>query len=155
MFVFFASTAYALELPEGVKDYYKDKVSSAPGKSEGVGPTEKPKTQQGVDVGRRDTKEYDFKDESSSALVMKAWEELNKKDEDAVMAYTSRCIELYEDKAKDQEAELDGFAPAGSEENYQYFRYRFRFHGYSPGVLKGFFCVYIIRLSREVKECQS
>lgn len=112
------SLAHALELPEGAKAYYKDMVSSAPGISEGVGPTTKPQRQQGVDIGRRESKEYDFKDESSSALMMKAWESLNKKDEGGVLAYTLRCIELYEAEAKKQQALLSGFAQTGSEAEY-------------------------------------
>ncbi len=111
--------AFALELPEGVKDYYKDGVASAPGRSEGVPPTvKKADVKEGVDMGRRETKEYDFSDESAGALMAKAWEALNKKDEQALTAYTSRCIELYEEDAKDQEAKLDAFAPSGSEADY-------------------------------------
>lgn len=118
--IFTNFAAYALELPDGVRDYYKDRVSSSPGRSEGVGPTQKPKTKQGTDIGRRETKEYDFSDESAPALTIKAWQALNNKDEDGLLAYTSRCIELYEDRAKDQEALLDDFAPSGSEGNYEY-----------------------------------
>ena len=117
----FTVSAFALEVPDGVKDYYKDNVSSSPGISEGVGPTEKAKRQEGVDIGRREeTKQYDFSDESSLTLAAKAWEALNKKDEDSVLAYTERCIELYEQKARDQEASLDDFAPSGSEKAYDY-----------------------------------
>ena len=112
------SLAHALELPDEAKEYFKDKVSSSPGISEGVGPTCKPQTQQGVDIGRREAKEYDFGDESSPTLMMKAWEALNKKDEAGVLAYTGRCIELYEKKAKEEEASLKDFAQAGSEKDY-------------------------------------
>jgi tetratricopeptide (TPR) repeat protein len=116
----FVPQAYALDMPPGTKQYYKDKVSSAPGTSEGVGPTKKAKKQEGVDIGRRQSEEYDFSDESSSALTLKAWEALNKKKHDAVLAYTSRCIELYESKAKDEESILDDFASSGSEADYAY-----------------------------------
>ena len=113
------TSASALELPEGVRDYYKDNVASSPGTSEGVPATvKKADVTEGVDMGRRETKEYDFSDESPGALMAKAWEALNKKDEQAIIAYTSRCIELYEEDAKDQEAELDAFAPSGSEADY-------------------------------------
>jgi len=118
--IFSGFNTYALDLPEGTKDYYKDKVSSSPGKSEGIGPTQKAQTRQGVDIGRRETKEYDFSDESAAALTAKAWEALNNKDKGGVTAYTSKCITLYEDKAKDQEALLDDFAPSGSEAKYEY-----------------------------------
>jgi hypothetical protein len=118
--LFFIPSAFALDLPPGAKEYYRDRVSSTPGRSEGVGPTGRPEVQKGVDIGRRDTKEYDFTDESSSALTIKAWEALNKKDEDAMVAYTSRCIELYEDKAKGEGSKLNDFAPSGSEATYQY-----------------------------------
>jgi hypothetical protein len=120
--VFFAilSLAHALELPEGAKQYYKDKVASSPGVSEGVGPTKKPDVQQGVEIGRRESKEFDFGDETSGNLTIKAWEALNNKDELAVVAYTSRCIELYEPKAKEEQASLKDFAPSGSEKNFQY-----------------------------------
>ena len=64
----FTGTAAAMELPPGAKGYYRDRVLSAPGESEGVGPTKKAEVQEGVDIGRRETKEYDFSDESSSAL---------------------------------------------------------------------------------------
>ncbi|MFC1807992.1 hypothetical protein ACFL0T_06475 [Candidatus Omnitrophota bacterium] len=109
-----------MEMPQGAKEYFKDRVASAPGTSKGVGPTQKPTTQKGVDVGRRETKEYDFSNESSLALVAKAWEALNNKDEGGVIAYTSRSIELYEKEAKAQQSSLKDFAQSGSEEKYQY-----------------------------------
>jgi len=119
VFMLTANSALALELPKGLKEYYKDKVAGSPGVSEGVAPTVKEaEVKTGVDIGRRGTEEYDFTDESANALTAKAWEALNKKDEAAMLAYTSRCIELYTEKAKDQEAKLDDFAPAGSERDY-------------------------------------
>jgi len=119
LIAFFVGSVFALELPEGVKDYYKDGVANSPGTSEGVPPTvKKAEIKEGVDMGRRETKEYDFSNESAGALMAKAWEALNKKDEQALTAYTSRCIELYEEDARDQEAKLDTFAPSGSEADY-------------------------------------
>jgi hypothetical protein len=118
--VIFVSTTLALELPEDVRGYYKDNVTGSPGVSEGVPPTvEKADTKEGVDMGRRETREYDFSNESPGALTAKSWEALNKKDERAVLAYTSRCIELYQEDAEDQEARLDDFAPSGSEADYE------------------------------------
>jgi hypothetical protein len=120
IFILFSHAAYALELPDEVRCYYKDKVSSSPGVSEGVGPTvKKADTIEGVGIGRREAKEYDFSDESSSALTVKSWEALNSKDEQALVAYTSRCIELYQEEARDQQAKLSDFAPAGSEADYE------------------------------------
>ena len=111
--------AFALELPEGAKEYYKDNVAGSAGTSEGVPSTvKKAETMEGVDIGRREAKEYDFSDESTNALTTKSWEALNKKDEQAILAYTSRCIELFQEDAKDQEAKLDDFAPSGSETVY-------------------------------------
>jgi tetratricopeptide (TPR) repeat protein len=112
--------AFALELPDEIRGYYKDSVGSAPGASEGVAPTvEKARTIEGVDIGRREAAEYDFSDESVLALAVKAWEALNRKDEQALLAYTSRCIELYQEKARDQQAELDDFASADSRGSYE------------------------------------
>ena len=120
LFVMTAVSAVALEMPDEVRGYYKDSVSSAPGHSDGVAPTvEKARTIEGVDIGRRETAEYDFSDESSSALTVKSWEALNKKDEQALLAYTSRCIELYTEEAQNQQAKLSDFAPAGSEAVYE------------------------------------
>ncbi|MFA5370295.1 MAG: hypothetical protein WC300_06260, partial [Candidatus Omnitrophota bacterium] len=104
------------ELPEEAKSYYKDKTSSSSGTSEGVGPTvKKADIIEGVDIGRREVKDYDFSDSSLSGLTIKSWEALNKKDEQALLAYTARCFELYTQQAKDQQARLSDFAPAGSE----------------------------------------
>jgi hypothetical protein len=117
---FAVPVALALKVPEGLKGYYKDKVADSRGISGGVGPTvKKAETIKGVDIGRRETKGYDLKDESSSALTIKSWEALNKRDEQALLAYTSRCIELYAEKARDQQARLDDFAAAGSESDYE------------------------------------
>jgi tetratricopeptide (TPR) repeat protein len=120
MTLVFTSTAFALELPDEVRGYYKDRVSSAPGYSDGVAPTvEKAKTIEGVDIGRRETAEYDFSDESVLALAVKGWEALNKKDEQALLAYTSRCIELYQEEARDQQAKLSDFAPPDLRGSYE------------------------------------
>ena len=118
--LFIASTAMSMELPENLKEYFKDNVASTPGVSEGVGPTEKPTTQKGVDIGRRETQEYDFSDESIVVLMQKAWQALNAKDETATLAYTDRCIELYSLKAKNEQALLKDFAKSGSEAENEY-----------------------------------
>jgi hypothetical protein len=120
MTVVFASTAFALELPDEVRGYYKDRVSVSPGISEGTGPTvKKAEIIEGVDIGRREAKKYDFSDESILALTVKAWEALNSKDEQALLAYTSRCTELYQEQARDQQAKLDDFAPPDLRASYE------------------------------------
>ncbi|UCB56792.1 MAG: hypothetical protein JSV30_06265 [Candidatus Omnitrophota bacterium] len=53
--------------------------------------------------------EYDFGDESSSYLAMKAWEALGKKDYEAVWAYTQKCIDLYQKEARRQQSSLSAF----------------------------------------------
>lgn len=55
--------------------------------------------------------EYDFGDHTSATLVIKGWDSLSKKDYNAVAAYTKKCIELYGQKAAEQEASLSEFAP--------------------------------------------
>jgi tetratricopeptide (TPR) repeat protein len=113
-------SAFALEMPNEVRGYYKDRINDSPGISEGVAPTqERAKVIEGVDIGRREAKEYDFSDESILALSVKAWEALNEQDEQALLAYTSRCIELYQEQARDQQAELDDFAPPDSRASYE------------------------------------
>jgi len=120
-FVTINANALALELPDEARDYYKDRLVAVCGVSEGVAPSEKKaEIIEGVDIGRRDAKEYDFSDEAISALTAKSWEALNKKDEQALLAYTSRCIELYLEPARDEQAKLSDFAPVGSEAAYEY-----------------------------------
>jgi hypothetical protein len=120
-FVTINANALALELPDEARDYYKDRLGAVCGVSEGVAPSEKKaEIIEGVDIGRRDAKEYDFSDEAISALTAKSWEALNKKDEQALLAYTSRCIELYTEPARDEQAKLSDFAPVGSEAAYEY-----------------------------------
>jgi len=117
--LFISTTTLALELPEGAKGYYKDRVSTAVGSSEGIAPTKKPQRQKGQDIGRRESQKFDFGDEKPETLTLKAWEALNKKDETTLLAYSLRCIELYEKEAKTQQSALEGFAPSGSEADYQ------------------------------------
>jgi hypothetical protein len=54
----------------------------------------------------------DFGDHSSATLTKKAWEALAAGDADHVLAYTSKCRELYAAEAKKQQASLTEFAPA-------------------------------------------
>lgn len=55
--------------------------------------------------------EYDFGDHTSVTLTSKAWGALAEKNENAVAAYTKKCIELYGQKASEQQASLTDFAP--------------------------------------------
>ena len=48
----------------------------------------------------------DFGDYRSETLTVKAWEALAEKDLDAVIIYTNKCLELYEDKAKEMQESL-------------------------------------------------
>jgi hypothetical protein len=61
---------------------------------------------------------YDFGDHTSVTLVTKAWDSLTQKDFNAVAAYTKKCIELYGQKAVEQQASLTDFAP--SEKAFDY-----------------------------------
>ena len=57
------------------------------------------------------TQKYDFGNFTSETLTKKAWEALNAGDHAAVEAYTKKCIELYEAKARQQAVSLSDFAP--------------------------------------------
>lgn len=52
---------------------------------------------------------YDFGDASSQTLTTKAWEALGRGDHKGVELYTKKCIELYEDRARAQQASLTDF----------------------------------------------
>ncbi len=54
---------------------------------------------------------YDFGDYTSQTLTTKAWEALGQNDHKGVELYTKKCIELYENDAKQQQASLTEFAP--------------------------------------------
>jgi len=49
---------------------------------------------------------YDFGDHSSQTLVGKAWAAQNAKDDAAVIAYTSKCIEMFLPQALEQQKAL-------------------------------------------------
>lgn len=53
----------------------------------------------------------DFGDYTSATLTKRAWDALNKNDSAGVELYTNKCIELYEQEAKRQQASLQDFAP--------------------------------------------
>lgn len=58
---------------------------------------------------------YNFGDHRSSTLVSKAWQAFAEKNLDAVQAYTNKCLELYEEKAKEMQANLKDY-PAGDDQ---------------------------------------
>lgn len=56
-------------------------------------------------------REFDFGDQSSGFLTTKSWEALGKKDWEAVLRYTQKCIDLYKAEAKKQQRSLNAFPP--------------------------------------------
>lgn len=63
---------------------------------------------------------YNFGDFRSSTLTGKAWEALNQKDLDGVLAYTNKVLELYGENARAMQADLKEY-PAG--DNQKIFSY--------------------------------
>jgi tetratricopeptide (TPR) repeat protein len=63
---------------------------------------------------------YNFGDYRSVTLTSKAWDELDKGDIEAVLAYTNKCLELYGEQAKNMQKDLGDY-PTGS--NQQIFGY--------------------------------
>ena len=57
--------------------------------------------------------------ESSEQIILKAWEFLGKGELDKAMELSNKCIELYQDEAKKQQASLTACAPVGVERKYQ------------------------------------
>lgn len=62
---------------------------------------------------------YNFGDFRSETLVKKAWEALSAEDTEAVLAYTNKCLELYEEKAKEMQANLDGYVEGPKEKVFE------------------------------------
>ena len=54
---------------------------------------------------------YDFGDYTSQTLTVKAWEALGTNDHKGVEIYTKKCVQLYEEEAKKQQASLTDYAP--------------------------------------------
>lgn len=61
---------------------------------------------------------YDFGDHTSALLVSKAWSSLASKDYAAVSAYAKKCVELYGQKAAEQQASLQDYAPTDKAFDY-------------------------------------
>ncbi|MCQ9207841.1 MAG: hypothetical protein NG712_00430 [Omnitrophica bacterium] len=72
-----------------------------------------------LELKRRPADRFDFGDESSGYLTIKAWEALGKKDWPAVLAYTQKCIELHKDEAKKQQDSLSAFPPQDKQSAFE------------------------------------
>ena len=66
------------------------------------------------------TEEADFSDNSSSSLTTKAWQALKENDVELVKKYVSKCVELYEGKAKEMQASLDTYAWESKDKVFSY-----------------------------------
>jgi hypothetical protein len=65
-------------------------------------------------------KSDDFGDYRSETLTGKAWQAYNQNDLDAVLAYTNKCIDLFQDKAKEMQASLTAYPWKNKEEIFSY-----------------------------------
>lgn len=65
-------------------------------------------------------KAYEFGDYRSSTLISKAWQALAANDLDAVLAYTNKCLELYENNAKKMQESLDGYPTGTNDEIFEF-----------------------------------
>lgn len=63
---------------------------------------------------------YNFGDMKSVTLVTKAWQALARNDLDGVLIYTDKCIELYADKAKKMQADLNSYPTGTNSEIFAY-----------------------------------
>ena len=63
-------------------------------------------------------RQFDFGNQSSGHLTVKAWEALGKKDYEAVWAYTQKCIDLYESEAERLQTSLNAFPPSDKQSAY-------------------------------------
>jgi tetratricopeptide (TPR) repeat protein len=62
---------------------------------------------------------YNFGDYRSVTLATKAWEALNAGDVEAVLAYTNKCMDLYSEQAKKQQAALTDYVKGTNEEVFK------------------------------------
>lgn len=70
-------------------------------------------------IQEKPQEKYDFSDLSSWNLTVSAWEHLAEKDYEGVMAYAEKCLELYEEKAREMAKEMRTFAGLGHEDDYE------------------------------------
>ena len=59
---------------------------------------------------------YDFGDYRSVTLTTKAWDALEKGDIEAVLTYTNKCIELYNEQARKMQTDLKGYVTGSKED---------------------------------------
>ncbi|HQO57773.1 MAG TPA: tetratricopeptide repeat protein [Candidatus Omnitrophota bacterium] len=62
----------------------------------------------------------DFGDYTSMTLTVKGWEALANKDLDSVIAYTNKCLELYEAKAKEMQESMTEYAWESKDKIFSY-----------------------------------
>ena len=62
----------------------------------------------------------DFGDYTSETLTVKAWEALKNNDLDSVLAYTGKCLTLYEAKAKEMQASLKEYPWESKDKIFSY-----------------------------------
>lgn len=62
----------------------------------------------------------DFGDYTSSTLATKAWQALSDKDLDAVLAYTGKCLDLYQEKAKTMQNSLTEYPWESKEQIFSF-----------------------------------
>lgn len=63
---------------------------------------------------------YNFGDYRSVTLVGKAWQALQEKDLEAVLAYTNKVLELYAGEAKKMQESLTGYAEGNNDKVFSY-----------------------------------
>jgi tetratricopeptide (TPR) repeat protein len=63
---------------------------------------------------------YNFGDFRSETLTTKAWQALEKKDTEGVLAYTNKCLELYAEQAKKMQASLSDYPKGDNEKIFSY-----------------------------------
>ncbi len=68
----------------------------------------------------RQASAYNYGDYRSVTLATKAWEALAKKDLEAVLAFSNKCIELYADQAKKMQESLSEYPSGSNEEIFAY-----------------------------------
>jgi len=63
---------------------------------------------------------YNFGDYRSETLVGKAWRALGENDLEAVLAFTNKCMELYDGQARKMQASLTDYATGSNDEIFAY-----------------------------------
>ncbi len=63
---------------------------------------------------------YNFGDYRSETLIGKAWKALGENDLEAVLAFTNKCLELYDGQARKMQASLTDYATGSNDEIFAY-----------------------------------